>query len=68
VYLLLVRVITQIFELVTNGEKNNGGEMQSPRLIIVTFPCFRAVLGAPSDKAVPVAERINKLKKKLMIY
>ena len=59
-YLLLVGVITQIFEFVTNGEKNDGGEVQLPRLIIVTLPCFRSVLGAPSDKAVPDAERINK--------
>jgi hypothetical protein len=60
VYLLLAGVITQIFELVTNGEKNDGKDWQKvKRDIIVTFPCFRSVLGNPSDKAVPGAERIK---------
>jgi hypothetical protein len=33
------------------------------RFMIITFPCFRAVLVAPSAKAAPGAETINKLKK-----
>jgi hypothetical protein len=63
------KLITQIVELnETNGEKNADKDLHSSRLIIITFPCFRAVLGAPSDKAEPGAETINEFKKKIMIY
>jgi hypothetical protein len=59
VNLLFAGVITQIFKLVTNGAKNDGKDWQKERSIIITFPCFRSVLGNPSDKAVPGAEKIK---------